>query len=111
MAARLIDLDFDLLPAIVRHRVFKGLPPYIEEPLSKLRLSETLDRLRASSLFLGEVGPSEKPWEDRAYLRAALSEFRSVKQALRWDLGSSQSLHSPQNSRNPLIHLVYRLRR
>ncbi len=107
----MIDLAFDLLPTIVRHQLFKGLPPFIEEPLTKLKLPETVDRLRAASLFLGEVGPSDKPWEDRAYLRAALSEFRSVTQALRWDLGTSQGLHSPQKSRNPLIHAVYRLRR
>lgn len=106
----MIELDFDALPSIVRHRLFYGIPPYIEEPLAQVRLPETLDRLRAASLFLGHVSAEDPEWRSRAYLRAGLSEFRSVAQALHWDLGR-RAVHSPEKSRNPLIHLVFRLRR
>lgn len=87
-----------------------GLPDYIAEPLAALQLPETLDRLRAASLFLSQVSPTEADWKNRAYFRAGLSEFRSVPQALHWDLGRRQ-VHSPERSRNPLVHLVLRLRR
>lgn len=106
----MFELDFSLLPEIVRHRIFKGLPQFVEEPLKACCLPNTVDRLRAASLFLGEVGPSRPDWENRAYLRAGFSEFRSVAQALHWDLGRRE-VHSPDKSRNPLVHLVFRLRR
>ena len=104
------DLDFGLLPQIVRHRVFMNLPVSIDGPLSKLKLPETLDRLRAANRFLAEVSATEKDWINRGYLRAGLNEFRSVDEALRWDLGH-RSGHIPTKSRNPLVHLLYRLRR
>jgi hypothetical protein len=106
----LFDLDFSLLPQILRHRLFMGIPPYIEEPLSKLHLPETLDRLRGASHFFDEVTTTLPEWRNRSLLRAALSEFRSVGQALSWDLGR-RAVYSPDNSRNPLIHLVLRFRR
>lgn len=104
------DLDFALLPTIVRHSLFKGLPHFVEERLSQLPLPETRDRLRAASLFFDEVSPSSKDWENRGYLRAGFSEFRSLAQALFWDLGHRR-VYSPDKSRNPLVHLVLRLRR
>lgn len=106
------DLDFSQLPEIQRHRIFKGLPDWIREPLSSRELPESLDRLHAASFFLGEVTTDKEGWYNRAYIRAALSEFRSVHQALRWDLsGTDTLLHPPGKSTNPLVHLVYRLRR
>ncbi len=106
----MFQLDFSLLPEFVGHRIIKGLPAYIGEPLEALRLPETLDRLRGASRFLGEVSSHNDDWLNRAYLRAGLSEFRSVAQALHWDLGRRE-VHSPEKSRNPLIHLIFRLRR
>lgn len=88
-----------------------GLPPYIEEPLAGLNLPETLDRLKATSLFLGNVSSSKSMWKNYAYLRASFSEFRSVHQALYWDLGRDCQVHSPLKSSNPLVHLIFRLRR
>jgi hypothetical protein len=104
------DLDCSLLPQIVRHGIFKNLPAFIDEPLSKLELPETLDRVRSAHRFLAEVSATEKDWINRGYLRAGLSEFRSVDEALRWDLGNRGG-HIPTKSRNPLVHLLYRLRR
>lgn len=105
------DLDFSLLPQITRHRIFTGLPSVLEKRLCQLRLPETLDRLRAVSYFLGHVGAGEEDWLNRGRLRAALSEFRSVREALRWDIDNPESVHGPGRSANPLVHLVYRLRR
>ena len=104
------DLDFALLPQIVRHAIFKDLPAFVDVPLSKLQLPETLDRVRSAHRFLAEVSATEKDWINRGHLRAGLSEFRSVDEALRWDLGNRGG-HIPTRSRNPLIHLLYRLRR
>lgn len=86
------------------------MPPFVEEPFKNLRLPETLDRLKAASRLLGEMEASKEPWLNRGYLRSGLSEFRSVAQALHWDLGR-RLVHSPEKSKNPLVHLVFRLRR
>jgi hypothetical protein len=106
----MFDLDFSILPTIVRHSVFQGLPHFVEDPLSKLQLPETLDRLKSASWLLDEVSASMKEWQNRGFLRAGLSEFRSVAQALHWDLGRRE-VYAPEKSRNPLVHLVVRLRR
>lgn len=106
----MISLDFATLPTILHHRLFYGMPPFVEEPLAAVRLPETVDRLRGASLFLGHVSAEDPEWRSLAYLRAGLSEFRSVAQALNWDLGR-RPVHSPHKSTNPLVHLVFRLRR
>lgn len=104
------SLDFDLLPRIIRHPVWRGLHHSIDDKLSKLQLPETYDRLRTASMLFSDVTESKQPWLSKGYLRAALSEFRSVPQALRWDIGG-QKFYSPKESKNPLVHLVLRLRR
>jgi hypothetical protein len=106
----MIELDFDLLPTIVRHSLFRGLPHFVEEQLSRLPLPETRDRLRSASWLFDEISTSSKDWQNRGFLRAGLSEFRSTAQALFWDLGR-RDVYSPAKSRNPLVHLVLRLRR
>ena len=106
----MITLDFDTLPIIRQHRLFYGMPPFVEGPLVALHLPETVDRLQAASFFLGHVSVNEPAWHSRGYLRAGLSEFRSVAQALHWDLGRRE-VHSPEKSVNPLVHLLFRLRR
>lgn len=106
----MFDLDFGQLPRIIRHQLFKVMPPFVEEPLASLGVPESLDRLKAATLLLNEMSPENDAWLNRAYLRAGLSEFRSVAQALHWDLGRRR-VHSPEKSRNPLVHLVFRLRR
>lgn len=106
----MFDLDFGLLPRIVRHQIFKGMPSFVEEPLAAIEVGETLDRLKAATLLLNEMSTENEAWLNRGYLRAGLSEFRSVAQALHWDLGR-RAVHSPEKSQNPLVHLVFRLRR
>jgi hypothetical protein len=106
----MIELDFGTLPTILQHRMFYGMPAFVEDPLAAVRLPETVDRLRAASFFLGHVSAEDPPWRSRAYLRAGLNEFRSVAQSLNWDMGR-RDVHSPEKSTNPLVHLVFRLRR
>src|SRR5689334_6906619 len=102
----MIALDFTRLPTISRHRIFYGMPRSIEEPMTALELPETVDRLRGASYFLGHVSADDPVWRSRVFLRAGLSEFRSAAQALHWDLGR-RSVHSPEKSTNPLVHLVF----
>lgn len=104
------DLDLGQLPQILNHRLFYGIPNWIDEPLAALGLPEAYDRLRGAVLMLDKIGAEDPVWQQRAYLRAGLSEFRSVPQALHWDLGR-RDVHRPEDSRNPLVHLVWRLRR
>jgi hypothetical protein len=106
----MIKLDFGTLPTILQHRMFYGLPPFVEEPLVAAGLPETTDRLQAASFFLGHIAAEDPTWRSRAYLRAGLSEFRSAAQALYWDIGR-RDVHTPDKSTNPLVHLVFRLRR
>lgn len=87
-----------------------GLPHRLQEKVRSLDLPETLDRLRGASSFIDHVSEKKADWENRAFIRASLSDFRSVDQALYWDLGRRE-VHSPEKSPNPLVHLVYRMRR
>jgi len=106
----MFDLDFSRLPEIKRVGLFKGIPAHYEKKLRPLDLPETLDRLKGAGRFVDEVSPQKDEWLNRAYLRGGLSEFRSVAQALHWDIGRRQ-VFSPEKSSNPLIHLIFRLRR
>ncbi|MEQ9091581.1 MAG: hypothetical protein RIE52_10860 [Balneola sp.] len=106
----MFELDFSLLPEIQRGKLMMGLPSDIEEDLGLLGLSETLDRLKGACRFIDEVSAHKDDWLNRAFFRAGLSEFRSVAQALHWDIGRQQ-VYSPEKSKNPLIHLIFRLRR
>jgi hypothetical protein len=106
----MVDLDFHSLPTILHHRMFYGLPPFVAEPLAAVNLPESADRLEAASFFLGHVSANDSIARSHAYLRAGLSEFRSVAHALYWDIGHRE-VHTPEKSRNPLVHLVFRLRR
>lgn len=103
-------LDFSRLPRIERIGLFKGIPGHYEKQFGALNLPETLDRLKGAGRFITEVSTLKDKWLNRAYLRAGLSEFRSVAQALHWDLGRRE-VYSPEKSSNPLIHLIFRLRR
>jgi hypothetical protein len=50
-------------------------------------------------------------WLNRAYLRSGLNEFQKVAQPLRKDLPHGAYIHGPEESDNPLVHIVYRMRR
>lgn len=104
------DLDFSLLPEVRISRLFMGLPANFETDLYNLKLYETLDRLKGACRFLDKVSAEKESWLNRAYIRAGLSEFRSAKQALLWDL-SDRTVYDPTMSKNPLVHLAFRLRR
>jgi len=106
----MFDLDFSLLPEIQRSKLLMGMPSDIEKDLKALNLPHTLDRLKGACRFLDEVSATKEKWLNRAYLRAGLNEFQKVGQALNWDLGN-RKLYYPVKSKNPLIHLVFRLRR
>lgn len=106
----MIDLDFSLLPEIKRSKVLMGMPADVEKELKQIQLPETLDRLKGACRFLDEVSSAKEMWLNHAYLRAGLSEFRQVAQSLYWDIGR-RKVHSPEESKNPLVHLVFRLRR
>lgn len=106
----MIELDFSLLPEVGRPRLFRGLPQDVEERIKQIRLPETLDRVKGASWLFSEVSAYQDDWLNRAYLRAGLSEFRSVDQALYWDLGR-RNVFTPLDSKNPLVHLILRLRR
>lgn len=111
MMAQMFELDFSLLPEFTGQRALLCLPPYLEDALSALGLPDTVDRLKGASYFIGKLSARNDLWQNRAYLRAGLSDFRSVAQALGWDVGRTAPVHSPEKSRNPLVHLVFRLRR
>lgn len=106
----MIDLDFSQLPQIIRGSYFFGLPSWLVKQIEPLDLPETLDRLRGAGNFIGQVSVEGEDWKNRALFRAALSEFRSVKEALRWDLGTGE-YYSPTRSKNPLVHFIFRMRR
>jgi len=108
----LFELDFSLLPSLETTSIFKGMDGKYKEALNSLNIPETTDRLKASALFFSECSQTKDKWKNRSYLRAGLSEFRSVNQALRWDNGgSTKNIPTLNKSKNPLIHLMWRLRR
>jgi len=89
-----------------------GIDGEYVEALKKLDIPETTDRLQASALLFYKCSKATKIWKNRGFLRAGLSEFRSINQALRWDNGgSTKNITTLDKSKNPLIHFMWRLRR
>jgi len=119
------DLNFSLLPDLRVAPLCMTIdwlsPGYgAKNPLTEL--PETYDRADAAVKFCWFVGgPAERLCckEDdtmttrQAFLRAALSEFASMEEALKRDLvsiGIKDRCMKITDSRNPLLHIVKQLR-
>lgn len=90
--------------------MFRGLPNDAIDGLGSLNMPHTLNRIRGATYLFEEVSASNKDWQNQSFLRAGFSEFRSVKDALAWDLGRQRNF-TPEESKNPLVHFLYRMRR
>jgi len=108
------DLNFDLLPAIDACDIFVRLAKDVDDGFQyRTHLAETYGRARGATLLFCNVSGEREAWEDEAYVRAGLCEFKSLESSARCEhkrASKPGKLPLIRDSRNPLLHLMLLLR-
>jgi hypothetical protein len=107
-------LDFSQLPDVVLGRAVWSMPDDLRKALSDF--PETAARCEASMWFAYKAAESTDQYSAdtelprrEAFLRAALAEYSSMDDSLRWDC-KNVLRYRMFSSSNPLVHLVRLLR-
>lgn len=107
------SLDFTMLPTLEKGSAVYRLPPELDRKLSAF--PATYDRARGALSFSVKIN-HEPRCDDGAdmkaresLIRAALGEYVSMEEAIKWDRPDSQTPRI-RDSRNPLLHMMKELR-
>lgn len=94
--------------------ILSRLDPEIEARFDEIRvLSETRNRARGALMLFCDAHGREDAWRDEAYIRGGLNEFYSIGDAVAREHRTARfagKARKPEDSRNPLIHLMLLLR-
>lgn len=110
------SLNFSLLNKIQSSSVLIRPSRDVDEQLRRFlpSMEEFYQRTQAALMFVLKTDAETESWINEAYIRAGLNEFYSLEDAARRAFRCMGQVRTPPTLResfNPLVHLMYSLRR